>query len=117
MQFLVRYSEDLYDPVTIDDGHEVIVGRDPDKCQLVVLDAQASHVHCSLSVMGGRGWIEDLGSTNGTFVNDERVETALLSEGDVIRIGQNGRCTLHVGVRNTDDIPAARLRPHETAWP
>jgi pSer/pThr/pTyr-binding forkhead associated (FHA) protein len=40
------------------------------------------------SVDGGRWWLEDLGSTNGTFVNDARVTgRAPLRNGDVIQVG------------------------------
>lgn len=38
----------------------------------------------------GRVEIEDLGSTHGTFVNDQRVRTSLLREGDVVRLGPGG---------------------------
>jgi two-component system cell cycle response regulator len=35
------------------------------------------------------GWyVEDLGSTNGTFVNDERVERRVLKDGDIVRVGE-----------------------------
>jgi diguanylate cyclase (GGDEF)-like protein len=33
-------------------------------------------------------WVEDLGSTNGTFVNDERVDKRLLVDGDIVRVGE-----------------------------
>ena len=46
-----------------------------------------SRVHCNLSATSAELVVEDLGSTNGTFVNDERVQRATLREGDLLRLG------------------------------
>ncbi len=44
--------------------------------------------HAVISLEGGRWWLEDLGSTNGTFVNDARVTgRAPLRNGDVVQVG------------------------------
>lgn len=44
--------------------------------------------HAVISMEGGRWWLEDLGSTNGTFVNDARVTgRAPLHNGDVVQVG------------------------------
>ena len=44
--------------------------------------------HARLRHEGGRWWLEDLGSTNGTFVNDTRVTgRAPLQSGDIVQIG------------------------------
>jgi pSer/pThr/pTyr-binding forkhead associated (FHA) protein len=44
--------------------------------------------HALISVTGGRWWLEDLGSTNGSFVNDARVTgRAPLRNGDVVQVG------------------------------
>jgi pSer/pThr/pTyr-binding forkhead associated (FHA) protein len=44
--------------------------------------------HALISVASGRWWLEDLGSTNGTFVNDARVTgRAPLRNGDVVQVG------------------------------
>jgi pSer/pThr/pTyr-binding forkhead associated (FHA) protein len=55
-----------------------------------VLDvALVSRLHCRLtSDAEGRLEIEDLKSTNGTYVNDRRVKRAPLSPGDLVRIGR-----------------------------
>jgi pSer/pThr/pTyr-binding forkhead associated (FHA) protein len=48
-----------------------------------------SRVHCRLHVTPeGHLAVEDLGSTNGTFVNGRRVERATLVPGDVLRAGR-----------------------------
>lgn len=55
-----------------------------------ILDAaMVSRVHCRLVVsQAGELEVEDLDSTNGTFVNDQRVRRAMLNAGDRLRIGR-----------------------------
>lgn len=55
-----------------------------------ILDAAlVSRVHCRLTVAeSGDLEVKDLDSTNGTFVNDERVEIAHLRPGDRLRVGR-----------------------------
>ena len=63
------------------------VGRDP-SAGIVIDDPEASRRHASLSVEGDGVTVEDLGSTNGTFVNGQRLSAAqTLSDGDKLRIG------------------------------
>jgi pSer/pThr/pTyr-binding forkhead associated (FHA) protein len=55
-----------------------------------VLDvALVSRFHCRLTVLpNGALEVEDLQSTNGTFVNDARIERRSLTEGDRLRVGR-----------------------------
>lgn len=55
-----------------------------------ILDAAlVSRVHCRLTALeAGELEVRDLDSTNGTFVNDERIDTAHLEPGDRLRIGR-----------------------------
>jgi hypothetical protein len=56
---------------------------------VVVPDTFASAEHALISWRGGQWWLEDLGSRNGTRLNDETVAApTILSAGDVISIGQ-----------------------------
>jgi len=66
----------------------LILGRSPDAD--VVLDDQfASDFHARLAFQGGEVRLHDLGSTNGTFVNGERLAAPLtLARGDRVQIGQ-----------------------------
>ncbi|MCC6351046.1 MAG: FHA domain-containing protein [Fimbriimonadaceae bacterium] len=50
-------------------------------------DHAASRRHASLTAGPSGLMIQDLGSTNGTYVNNQRVQTAILKPGDLIRIG------------------------------
>src|SRR3982751_5564994 len=55
----------------------------------IVDAALVSRVHCRLTALpGGELEVRDLESTNGTFVNGERVEAARLNEGDRLQVGR-----------------------------
>lgn len=54
---------------------------------IVVDSLQASRVHALIDVEPAFVTIRDLGSRNGTYVNDVRVESQVLAEGDVVRLG------------------------------
>ena len=47
-----------------------------------------SRIHCRLTATDANVEVVDLKSTNGTFVNDKRVEKATLSVGDRLRVGR-----------------------------
>lgn len=66
----------------------VVVGRDP-SANLTISDGRVSWRHVRLTVLpDGRTILEDLGSTNGTFVNGQRVqERAFLSGGERLSLG------------------------------
>ena len=63
------------------------IGRSPD-CGVFLDDVTVSRRHAVLVDRGGRWYIEDQGSLNGTFVNRRRVESAELEDGDELQIGK-----------------------------
>lgn len=66
----------------------MIIGRNP-KCHLPLADPYASSQHARIFFQDGGIFIEDLDSTNGTFVNGIRVLDPLaLEDGAQIQIGQ-----------------------------
>jgi hypothetical protein len=70
---------------TIPEGN-LIVGRDR-KCDVAVVDNSISRHHISVIRRDTQVMIRDLGSRNGTFVNNSRVTEAPLSPGDIVRLG------------------------------
>jgi pSer/pThr/pTyr-binding forkhead associated (FHA) protein len=54
----------------------------------IVDRALVSRVHCRLTAGGENIEVQDLASTNGTFVNDKRVDHAQIGRGDRLRIGR-----------------------------
>lgn len=66
---------------------EVYIGRDPEKCQIVLNDPEVSSVHAVIKKTLVNCYIEDLGSSNGTVFNGERVNKAELGNNDNFQIG------------------------------
>ena len=70
------------------DAENLYIGRHA-QCELVLTDLEASRRHIKMT-QREQGWLlEDLGSTNGTTVNGQRVSRQLISPGDRIQIGQS----------------------------
>ncbi|HYX95266.1 MAG TPA: FHA domain-containing protein [Geodermatophilus sp.] len=66
----------------------ILIGR-ADDSTLVLTDDFASSRHARLTNRGGQWYVEDLGSTNGTYLDQQRVQGPLLvAPGQPIRIGQ-----------------------------
>ena len=65
---------------------QIVIGRSSE-LDMVLVEDMVSRKHAKILIAGGAITIEDLGSTNGTFVNGEKVKQARLKEGDRILIG------------------------------
>jgi pSer/pThr/pTyr-binding forkhead associated (FHA) protein len=69
-------------------GDELVIGR-ADKCDLVLDDAYVSQMHARIFTKGDGLMVEDLGSTNGTYLNRSRISgPAPLHRGDQVKIGK-----------------------------
>jgi FHA domain len=67
---------------------EVVVGREPGSAGLVLSDPGVSRRHAAVRESAGSITVEDLGSSNGTFVNGRAISGAVeLADGDEIQIG------------------------------
>jgi pSer/pThr/pTyr-binding forkhead associated (FHA) protein len=63
-----------------------VIGRRED-CDLRIPLGEVSRKHCRILRDGDSLKLEDLGSSNGTFLNGQRVQEAVLSPGDTIQVG------------------------------
>ena len=82
-----RYA---YERVVTLSERATIVGSDPDRADVVVDDATVSGVHIVIEQIAGTFIVHDLGSRNGTLVNDERLlGDRRLRHKDEIQIGQS----------------------------
>lgn len=67
-------------------GEAAEIGRGS-SCEVVIKSPEVSRRHCAVKYTYVVYFVEDLGSANGTFVNAERVERAVLNDGDLLEIG------------------------------
>lgn len=72
--------------VTLDEGRRVYAGRAGD-CDIQLLDRGVSRRHLSVYIEAGEPYVEDLNSSNGTYLNSRRIRKARLDDGDLIRVG------------------------------
>ena len=63
------------------------VGRSRDN-DIFIVDPSVSRSHAVLDVRNGELVVRDNGSTNGTFVNGERVQLRTLKDGDIVAFGK-----------------------------
>lgn len=68
-------------PVTLslpDERHPVLLLGRRRSCDVVFADSTVSRVHATIALLAGQWWLQDRGSTNGTWVNGDRVQDAVV---------------------------------------
>jgi pSer/pThr/pTyr-binding forkhead associated (FHA) protein len=105
-------------PAAAEERHEIAVTKEEfllgrgDDCDLRLRSKAISRHHCLLRIRGGHATLTDLGSANGTFVNDQRVRSqAALNHGDEIALGEFRFILEMQGVSGIDWGPLAANDP------
>ena len=65
------------------------IGRDPALATVVIPDTRISKRHVRIVPRDGRVWAIDQGSTNGTFLKDQRITEVQLKRGDTLILGDS----------------------------
>ena len=73
------------------EGRSYTLGRSPAN-DIILSPMQVSGQHCRLSVSAGEVWVEDCQSTNGTFIDDQRISHSLLQPQQVLCLGTKEVC-------------------------
>ena len=87
--WILKSAGEAPEPITfrILPGNIKTIGRSPG-AQFIVDAALVSRLHCRVSAGATELQVDDLDSTNGTFVNGERVTRSKLKEGDRLGVGK-----------------------------
>ena len=81
---------------------EIIIGRSQASTYIIQHETVSS-AHARIAYHHEQWWVEDLHSTNGSFLNDERVSTAtVIINGDELRCGQ---VNIHIEIEDTSSHP------------
>ncbi len=86
-KLLLKFNAAVIKEVSLEKG-SVSVGRKPDN-DIVIDNPAISGHHCKVSLEGGTYYVEDLDSTNGTYVNQKRVKKSGLHNNDVVGIAKH----------------------------
>ncbi|MFH1422931.1 MAG: adenylate/guanylate cyclase domain-containing protein [Planctomycetota bacterium] len=88
MAFLIRKgAEDTTESIPLIKSHFTI-GRAPNN-DFIIIGKQASREHAKIEEVNNRHVLSDLGSSNGSFINNHKVEgKTFLNDGDIIKIGE-----------------------------
>lgn len=98
-------------PIT---GSRTIIGRGSD-ADITIQDTGASRKHAEVLWDGSRAQVRDLGSTNGTSLNGQKVTHAQLPADAVIQIGRT-RLVFRLTARSRADDPARPAGPNDGFW-
>lgn len=66
------------------------IGRDPGQALVIIQEPIVSKLHCQVFARNGEVFVKDLHSTNGVYVNEEKVLERLIQDGDAIFLGKKG---------------------------
>ncbi len=86
-KLIVKFNNDVIDHIEIKQG-DMKVGRKPG-CEVFLDNLAVSGEHANIFTIGEDSFIQDLGSTNGTFVNNKRITKHHLRNGDQVMIGKH----------------------------
>lgn len=86
-KLLLKFNAAVIKEITVDKP-SISVGRKPDN-DIVIDNPAISGHHCKISLEGGTYYVEDLDSTNGTFVNEKRVKKSGLHHNDVVGVAKH----------------------------
>jgi len=106
-KFIVKQGSQVGREIPIDQT-QIVFGRTED-CSVMVADPNVSRRHAQAVLMNGMVAMVDLGSSNGTFVNDLPISRTFLMEGDEVRIG--GTILVYAEDKEPGrDLPPTRVR-------
>ncbi|MCY4381318.1 MAG: FHA domain-containing protein [Proteobacteria bacterium] len=101
---VIRSSNGEKQTVRLRNNEATIFGRS--QGDVIIDDHEISGTHCQIHYSGGMYHVLDMNSTNGTYVNNERVIKSRLKHDDIITLGQSSICFKQV---SPDEYPDVKL--------
>jgi pSer/pThr/pTyr-binding forkhead associated (FHA) protein len=87
LQILLQFNESVL-KVFQSDRAEISIGRNM-KNDLQIDNLAVSNFHARIKLLEDKYFIEDLNSTNGTYINEEKITRCVLQDGDIASIGKH----------------------------
>jgi pSer/pThr/pTyr-binding forkhead associated (FHA) protein len=102
-KLLLKFNAAVIKEVAME-KESISIGRKPDN-DIVIDNPAISGHHCKLTLEGGGYYVEDLDSTNGTFVNEKRIKKSGLHHNDVVGLAKHAVVFLNETEAAADSAP------------
>jgi pSer/pThr/pTyr-binding forkhead associated (FHA) protein len=86
-KIIIKFNNDVVDHVDLRQG-DMKIGRKPG-CEIQIDNLSVSGEHANIFTVGEDSFIQDLGSTNGTFISNKKITKHHLKNGDTVVIGKH----------------------------
>ena len=101
-KLIIKFNNDVVDHVDLRQG-DMKIGRKPG-CEVFIDNLAISGEHANIFTVGEDSFVQDLGSTNGTFVNNKKIAKHHLKHGDTISIGKHTLMFMSDSSRKQEDF-------------
>jgi pSer/pThr/pTyr-binding forkhead associated (FHA) protein len=96
-KIIIKFNNDVVDHVDLRQG-DMKIGRKPG-CEIQIDNLSVSGEHANIFTVGEDSFVQDLGSTNGTFINNKKISKHHLKNGDTVVIGKHSLIYLSESTR------------------
>ena len=96
-KIIIKFNNDVVDHIDLSQG-DMKIGRKPG-CDIFIDNLAVSGEHANIFTVGEDSFVQDLGSTNGTLVNNKKIVKHHLKNGDIIMIGKHSLIYLNESTR------------------
>jgi hypothetical protein len=86
-KIIIKFNNEVIDHIDLKQG-DMKIGRKPG-CEIMIDNLAISGEHANIFTVGEDSFIQDMGSTNGTFVNNKKITKHHLKNGDAVVIGKH----------------------------
>lgn len=114
-KFIIKFNDVVIDQIVLQQG-DMHIGRQPGS-DILLDNLAVSGAHASIFTVGDDSFIQDQNSTNGTFINNKRVNKHHLRNGDMITIGSHTLIYVNESAVNTvpDLAKTVVVRPEQAS--
>ena len=86
-KIIIKFNNEVIDHIDLKQG-DMKIGRKPG-CEIMIDNLAISGEHANIFTVGEDSFIQDMGSTNGTFINNKKITKHHLKNGDAVVIGKH----------------------------
>lgn len=99
-KIIIKFNNEVIDHIDLRQG-DMKIGRKPG-CEIMIDNLAISGEHANIFTVGEDSFIQDMGSTNGTFINNKKITKHHLKNGDAVVIGKHTLVYLTESARARD---------------